>query len=101
MATVDRIRHLTVGREPDELLFVTKVGTPILHGNFHGRVWKPAIKKAPLGTTDQMSPTRAADPIAGSVPSGLPRDALSEQGGRGESSPTADLESEAGTPHGG
>ncbi len=48
MATVNRIRHLTVGREPDELLFVTKVGTPILHGNFRGRVWKPAIRKAAL-----------------------------------------------------
>lgn len=33
-------------RRPTDLLFTTKLGNPVRHGNFFNRVWKPALTKA-------------------------------------------------------
>ncbi len=43
--TARRIAHL-LDRDGEELLFTTGTGSPLLHGNFHRRVWLPTVRAA-------------------------------------------------------
>ena len=43
--TARRIAHLLLSGN-DELMFRTSTGSPLLHGNFHRRVWLPTVKAA-------------------------------------------------------
>ena len=54
-ATLTRISHLIEGRDTTDLLFTTRTGSPILHGNFYNRVWRPAV------TTAGLNPLRIHD----------------------------------------
>ena len=47
-ATLSRISHLVEDRDAGDLLFTTSTGSPILHGNFYNRVWRPAVTAAGL-----------------------------------------------------
>ena len=44
--TISRVQHLLLNKEPGDLVFKTRSGAPVMHGNFYNRIWRPSIREA-------------------------------------------------------
>lgn len=56
--TVALVRHLVDGKHPDDPVFVGRQGGTVKAGNFHPRVWRPALEASRVGKQPRIHDLR-------------------------------------------